>query len=111
MKNYTSKEILDLEDLYELQDTYSSSGIVFSYQLTDGEFGWMDFIKNKYGIYDLLIENIDEKNILTFCFDSYELGQVLEDDSVHYKAVCLSEDSALQKLFFWLSSEPEMSED
>jgi hypothetical protein len=111
MKNYTSKEILDLDDLYNLQDTYLSSGIVFSYQLTDGELGWMEFIKNRYEIYDLLIENIDEKNILTFNFDSYELGQTLANDGVEYKAPCLSDETALQKLFFWISSEPEMSEE
>jgi len=102
-KRYKSKEILKLDDLYELQDSFCSSGITFQYRLTAGELKWARHINGKYLIADFVFENIDENNILTF-WDPEELKQVIEDDGMPPKAVMLSDDTALQKLFFWLSN-------
>ena len=101
MKIYNSTEILNNEDLYELQDSFSSIGTPFKYQLTEGEIGWAKFNKGKYCINDFVLKNTDEKNILTFdC--PFELSEALVNDDSPNKAVMLSDETALQKLFFWL---------
>ena len=53
---FSSDQILQSEDLYELQDTFCSSGIPFKYQLTEGEFEWANFIKKKYSISEFVFE-------------------------------------------------------
>ena len=98
---YTSSQILGMEDLYELQDTFSSCGIAFKYELTEGELGWAKFIKGKYSIADWVLENT-EKGVLTFnC--PFALSEAIHNDGMEHKGVMLSDDTALQKLFFWLS--------
>ena len=101
MKIYKSEEILNSEDLYELQESFSSSGTPFKYQLTKGEIEWAKFNKGKYCINDFVLKNTDEKNILTFnC--PFELSEALVNDDSPNKAVMLSDETALQKLIFWL---------
>ena len=101
MKIYKSEEILNSEDLYELQESFSSSGTPFKYQLTEGEIGWAKFNKGKYCINDFVLKNTDEKNILTFnC--PFELSEALMYDDSQGKAIMLSDETALQKIFFWL---------
>lgn len=103
---YTSKQILESEDLYSLQDSFCSSCIAFKYQLTEGEIQWANFIKDKYCISDFVLKNTDENGVLSFnC--PYELSEAINSDGIPYKAVMLSDDTALQKLFFWLSSDCE----
>lgn len=98
---YTSEEILATEELYELQDTFSSSGISFKYQLTEGEHEWAKFIEGKYSISEWVLQHTDDNLILSFnC--PYEVSEALEKDGCSHKAVMLSDDTALQKLFFWL---------
>ena len=101
MKVYRSEEILNSEDLYELQDSFSSSGTSFKYQLTEGEIGWAKFNKGKYYINDFVLKNTDDDNILTFSCP-FELSEALINDYSPNKAVMLSDETALQKLFFWL---------
>lgn len=101
LKYYTSSEILQAEDLYELQDTFSSSAVPFYYEMTAGEIEWLDFVKNRYSIAGW-IEKQRKGNVL--CFNcATELREVLKDDGMHPKAPMLSDESALQKLFFWLA--------
>jgi len=101
-KIYTSDEILNKDDLYELQDSFSSSGIPFKYQITEDELQWANFIKGKYCIADFVLNNIDKKGILHFnC--PFELIEAIENDGMNNKAVMLSDETALQKLFFWLT--------
>ena len=102
MKQYTSDEILQAEDLYELQDTFSSSAIPFQYQMTKGEIEWANLLRHRYAINDWVLENMDTNGVLTFN-DPMDLKEALEADGTHPKAVMLSDDTALQKLFFWLS--------
>jgi len=102
MKVYQSQEILNLKDLYDLQDTFCSSCVPFQYQMTDGELQWFQHIKNRYCISDFISANLDNNNILTFdCAEN--LTAAIENDGIPNKAVMLSEETALQKLFFWLS--------
>ena len=102
MKIYTSKEILLKDDLYDLQDTFSSSGIEFKYAITEGELNWAKFNKGKYAINDWVLSNINSDGHLIFNSPE-ELSQCLKDDGIENKAVMLEDETALQKLFFWLS--------
>ena len=100
MKTLTSTEILQAEDLYILQDKFSSSGIPFRYALTEGEKQWAEFNKGKYLINDFVMESTDENGIMTFdC--PFSLTEALEENGCNL-APMLSEDTALQRLFFWL---------
>lgn len=102
MKKYKSKKILKMRDLYGLQDTFSSSGIPFKYKLTKEELGWLNHIQGKYSIASWILGNIDRKGWLTFD-DSESMSKALQDDGIGCKAVMLSDETALQRLFFWLS--------
>lgn len=108
MKTFNESQILELDGLYELQDTFCSSGIAFNYVLSDGEKQWLGFVDGKYSIADWINENLSDcGNVLNFecCFS---MSSALDDDCGGCgKAVCLSDESALQKLFFWLYEETE----
>ena len=101
MMIYTSEYITEQKDLYQFQDL-RSSGIPFKYQLTDGEVEWAYFLRHRYEIADWVIENTDDQNVLTFG-DYDGLTAALKNDGMHPKAVMLSENSALHRLFLWLS--------
>ena len=105
---FTSKEILEKDDLYDLQDSFSSSHIPFQYQLTEDEYQWANLIKDKYSISEFVLKNTDENKILILD-DPDRLGQILLEDGIPNKAVMLSDDTALQKLFFWLSNDPDVA--
>jgi len=104
MNIYTSSEILGKADLYDLQDTFCSSGIPFKYQMTSGEIAYFKYVKGSYCIADYIESNMDGSGILTFN-DCSELSKALKDDGLNYRAVMLDDNTALQKLFFWLSIE------
>lgn len=99
---FTSKEILKADDLYDLQDM-ASSGIAIEYQLTDSEIGWLDFIRGNYSISDYIDSNMQNGVLTISC--SEELSEVLEGDAAGFgKAVMLADDTALQRIIFWLYS-------
>lgn len=105
MKIYTSEEILQAEDLYNIQD-FASSGITIKYQLTQGEIGWVDFVRGRYSIADYIDANTQDDILSITC--THELSKNLDYDCMNAgKAVCLSDDSALQRLFFWLYTEDD----
>ena len=98
---YTSEEILSKDDLYKLQDSFSSLGVPFKYKMTESELAWLDFVKNRYCIADWIASNLKD-DVLTFdC--PVSLTEAIELDGMNNKAVMLSDDTALQRLFFWLS--------
>ena len=98
---YNSEYILMNEDLYDLQESFCSCGIPFKYRMTKGELVWLDFVKGRYCIADWITSNL-ESDILTFnC--PFALREAIEADGMQNKAVMLSDNAALQKLFFWLS--------
>jgi len=105
MKIYTSDEILR-DDLYQLQDD-ACSGIPIKYQLTDPEIQWVNYITGKYCIADYIRDASDFDYLLTID-DIETLSKALDDDCKNFgKAVMLSDESALQKIFFWLYQESE----
>jgi hypothetical protein len=95
------------------------------YLLTDGEADWLfNWVKGKYAIADHLIENIEStltptKELINtgkeeiryiYTMQSIELGEALEADDMFPKAVMLSDDSALQAIFFYSACEPAFLE-
>ena len=73
------------------------------YKLTSGESDWLfKFINGRYSIADHLIDNIEEtedgESIYTV--DCIGMGKALSDDQTFPKAVMLSDDTALQAIFF-----------
>ena len=99
MKTLTSEQILRAEDLYNLQDSFCCSHIPFKYVLTEEEKNWAEFNRGKYSINDFVLDNT-ENNILTFdC--PFSLSETLSENGSNL-APMLSNDTALQKLFFWL---------
>lgn len=104
MKRYNSQQILQAEDLYELQDSFCGSGSPFEYELTDEEIAWLHLIRGKYSIADWINTNM-HNGVLTFT-SSEEMSEALDNDCKDAgKAIMLSDDTALQKLFFWLYTE------
>ena len=105
---YTSEQILAADDLYEIQE----NGFC-RYQLTEDELSWLNFVRGRYSIADVIDENMlsasDIEGNWQFgivYLDSDEISLALDADCGHYgKAVCLSDDTALQKILFWLYSD------
>lgn len=95
---YTSAQILAQEDLYDLQEVLSG-GRSFKYQLTDAEMGWLAFVRGRYSIADWIDARIDSWAVLTID-DSF--SEALDSDCEGAgKAVCLDDNTALQRIFFW----------
>ena len=72
------------------------------YRLTDGELSWLDFVSGRYSIADHLNDNMVEG---VYTMDSYGLGEALDETGMFPKAVCLSDDTALQAIFFYSAKE------
>ena len=100
---YTTAELMPMPDLYDIQERVSSFGQPIHYQMTPGELDWLDFVRGRYSIADWIDAHLDG-DILTLD-DTFSAA--LEDDCGGTGlAVCLSDDTALQRLFFWCYSEP-----
>ena len=99
MKVLTSDEILaDPEQLWEC--------VPFEYTLTEGEIHWVYYIEGFYCIADWIQQHSDGNFKLIIDWDAVtEFSKALEDDNTEPKAVMLSDDSALQHIFFYLYSE------
>ena len=82
------------------------------YLLTEGESDWLfNWVKGKYAIADHLIDNIVETDDgYVYTLESIGLGEALEADGMFPKAVMLSDDSALQAIFFYSACEPAFLE-
>ena len=105
-KIYNSKDILDADELYDIQEKVCSFGQTIKYQMTKDEIEWFEFIHGRYSIGDYVNDNTDGDFILTL--DCYEMSQALDNDNPSWgKATMLSDDTALQRLFFWCYIEPE----
>ena len=103
METYTSKQILDYreanDDFFLFDDDFSLMGGLL-YKLTDDEEQWLNFVGGRYSIAEYIINNTDNDTGLT-TFDPYEFSKALDQDcSGAGKAVCLSDDTALQLIFF-----------
>ena len=72
------------------------------YRLTDGELGWLKFVRGRYGIADHIIDNLEDD---VYTVDLYGMSEALENDGMFPKAVCLSDDTVLQSIFFYSAEE------
>ena len=110
MKIHTSKSLKDQDDEFDNYHYQLVDGE--KYLLTDGEADWLlNWVKGKYSIADHLLENIVETDDgLVYTVDSIGLGEALEQDQMFPKAVMLSDDSALQAVFFYSACEPDFLE-
>jgi len=72
------------------------------YKLTEGELGWLVFVRGRYSIADHIDDNMVSG---VYTMDSYSLGVALAEDGIDHKAVCLSDDSTLQAIFFYSAIE------
>lgn len=105
IKTYTSEEILNSEDLYDLQDSACSSGIPFKYQMTKGEVEWFYSIIDKYMIANFINRNSTDSFLLTID-DIEKMSKALDCDCPGLgKGIMLSDETALQRIFFWLYQE------
>lgn len=99
---FTSQEILSElakdDDFFLFDDAFSCCEKV-EYKLTEAENGWLDFVRGRYSIHDYIVDNTDENGVTSF--DPYEFSPILDDDGMAGKAVCLSDDTALQAIFFY----------
>ena len=78
------------------------------YQLSSDELEWLDFVKGRYSIYDHIVDNSEygeNDSDLIYVVDTMGMSKALYEDGCNYKAVCLSEDTALQAIFFYSSFE------
>ena len=113
-----NKENIYTSQLLKSQDDDESDNYHYQltdgekYLLTDGEADWLfNWVKGKYAIADYLIENIVETDKgYVYTMQAIELGEALEADQMLPKAVMLSDDSALQAIFFYSACEPAFLE-
>lgn len=80
------------------------------YMLTDGEAEWLyRFVRGRYAIADHLIENIheDDDGNQIYTVELFGMSEALTADDCFPKAVMLSDDSALQAIFFYSAFETE----
>jgi hypothetical protein len=69
----------------------------YHYQLEDGErYRLTDAIA------DHIIDNLEDD---VYTVDLYGMSEALEDDGCFPKAVCLSDDTVLQSIFFYSAEE------
>tara|TARA_R110000824_G_scaffold185396_1_gene366348 strand:- start:368 stop:667 length:300 start_codon:yes stop_codon:yes gene_type:complete len=68
------------------------------YKLTQSELDWLAFVDGRYSIADHLRENMADG---VYTVDSAGMGESLGADSFYCKAVCLSDDTTLQSIFFY----------
>ena len=72
------------------------------YRLTESELGWLDFVSGRYAIASHICDNMLDG---VYTMDNLALGSSLDDDGMFPKAVCLSDDTALQAIFFYSAIE------
>lgn len=72
------------------------------YRLTNGELGWLEFVSGRYAIADHIRENLVDD---VYTVDLQGMSESLEDDGMFPKAVCLSDDTTLQSIFFYSAYE------
>lgn len=72
------------------------------YRLTEGELGWLKFVSGRYVIADHIRENLVNG---VYTVDLEGMSEALNDDTMFPKAVCLSDDTVLQSIFFYSAYE------
>ncbi len=72
------------------------------YKLTEDELGWLKFVSGRYSIADHIIDNLDGD---VYTIDTYGMSEALSEDGMFPKAVCLSDETTLQAIFFYSAIE------
>jgi hypothetical protein len=72
------------------------------YKLSESELDWLDFVNGRYAIASHICDNMVDG---VYTMDSLALGTCLDDDGMFPKAVMLSDDTALQAIFFYSAIE------
>jgi len=72
------------------------------YRLTDAELGWLKFVSGRYAIADHVRDNLVDD---VYTVDIEGMSEALKDDTMSPKAVCLSDDTVLQSIFFYSAYE------
>ena len=97
--NLTSEQVLEA-DITELSCSLSEADS-FSYTLTDGEAKWLEFVRGRYAIADLLSWSIEPQSEasepIKVTLNAWDVSRALNDDDTDRPA-CLSEDTALCRL-------------
>lgn len=96
---YTSEKLENTE--IENFESITEGGR-FEYQLTESELGWVDWIGDRYAIAKLIADNISEAGVVTL--EPYEVSEALSADGVD-RAPCLSEDTQLARLIWYIGPE------
>jgi len=72
------------------------------YRLTDAELGWLKFVSGRYAIADHVRDNLVDD---VYTVDIEGMSEALKDYTMSPKAVCLSDDTVLQSIFFYSAYE------
>jgi len=72
------------------------------YRLTDDELDWLLFVLGRSSIADHVIDNL---SVDVYTVDIQGMSEALENDGMFPKAVCLSDDTVLQSIFFYSAEE------
>ena len=94
-----SQEFALSGDITELACALSDAGSI-TYTLTEGESGWLEFVRGRYAIADLLLDCMhpsEEGEPDTVTLDAWDISRALEADDSD-RPVCLSEDTALCRI-------------
>ena len=105
MKLYTEEQILEDIDCPAWTEDFGIMGGI-RYKLSKEEDVWLNFVKGRYCIANYICDNTDENGITTF--ESMVFSPILDGDGMRGKAVCLSDKTALQKIFFYGYTESEI---
>lgn len=86
----------------------------FQVRLNDAEIGWLDWIGNRYAIANLLWDSLlntdGERDTNAVNLDCYSVSKALSDDGVD-RAPCLSEDTGLAKLIWFIGPNEDDEDD
>jgi len=99
---HTEKSLRDQDS--DLENYHYQLNDGEQYQLTAGEFGWLQFVQGKYSIADHIWDNTQENDDgeLILTIDCEGITQALNDDNGGYpKAAMLSDDTVLQSIIFY----------
>ena len=78
------------------------------YRLTEDELQWLAFVRGRYSIADHIDQNMTDG---VYTLDTHGLGEALDETGMFPKAVCLSDDTALQAIFFYSAVEVSDADD
>lgn len=99
INNLTSEQVLEA-DITDLSCSLSEADH-FTYTLTPDELGWLEFVRGRYAIADLLLWSIEPQSEtgepVKVTLNAWDVSRALNDDGMD-RPVCLSEDTALCRL-------------